>query len=137
MNFSEWHKQKLNEFLAEPKDFPRELCDLLKSHQLLPLLNDMGGCLTLRADQKIISFPWDNPWEMVEEKDLRIRNIALFQGSKKYDELLALISEQSLASQQCPDCKGTGEAPVPIEIQASNFVCFCGGLGWVPRQPDE
>jgi hypothetical protein len=58
---------------------------------VLPLLLDWGGCYALNLDGDVISFAWDNEMDIQIELDPRIRNIALFQGSRKYPELELLI----------------------------------------------
>lgn len=121
----------LRQFVAEKK--------------VLPLLVDWGGLLTINPNGDIISFPFstgadgdvvstlgDTGQPMVET-DPRIRNIALFQGSKKYPELKELIV-RSADARACPSCGGTGIEPNAASHSLSNVVCYCGGLGWIPSE---
>ena len=91
----------------------------------------MGGVLTINVDGEIRSFLWDDTLHGQVEYDPRIRNVALFQGSKKYPELEVLIEKPNDAN-VCEYCKGTGIAPFAEELNTDALVCYCGGLGWVP-----
>lgn len=101
---------------------------------LLPIMtSDWGGCYSLRADGTVVSFPWDNIHDIQIETDPRIRNMALFQGSKKFPELAAFVPARPIDAVVCPYCEGTGNGtkcappgfPMPI-------LCYCGELGWLP-----
>ena len=91
----------------------------------------MGGVLAINVDGEIRSFLWDDTLHGQVEYDPRIRNVALFQGSKKYPELEVLIEKPSDAN-VCEFCKGSGIAPFAEELNTDALVCYCGGLGWVP-----
>lgn len=132
-DFSTWHEEKLQEFLSETTP---DLMDMrLRARELnaLPLTCDMGGCFAIRANGEIISFLWDYQ-DVRQETDARIRNIALFQGSKKYPELKALIPPRSPESKDCSYCNGTGIEPMSAKLHLDNIVCYCGGLGWLPPE---
>jgi len=43
---------------------------------------DFGGCYAIRPSGEIISFVWDEPYNLEAEHDPRIRNLVLFQGAK-------------------------------------------------------
>ncbi len=133
-NFSEWHKAKLQEFLDETTLDPTNVRVSARKLNVLPLMFDMGGCYSIRSNGEIISFPWDDDQDLRLENDARIRNIALCQGSKKYPELSALIPPRSPEVKTCSYCNGTGIAPMSVELQLDNLVCYCGGLGWIPPE---
>jgi len=100
---------------------------------VLPLVLDMGGCLAIKPEGEIISFAWDSEMDIQIELDERIRNIALFQGTAKYPELKAMIPARTKDAVDCPHCNGTGIEPLATELQITNIVCYCGGLGWIPQ----
>lgn len=103
----------------------------------LPILSDAGGIFALRPDGEIISILWDEPEKMRVESDQRIRNIALQQGSEKYPELKELVSARPDNAQTCPHCQGTGVEPFSAKHNIGNVVCYCGGLGWIPKEDTE
>ena len=108
-----------------------DLCELVVQENVLPLYCDMGGVLTIGVNGEIRSFLWDDILHGQIEFDPRIRNLALFQGSKKYPELKLLIEKPEDAC-VCEFCNGSGVAPGAIELDTGGIVCYCGGLGWVP-----
>ncbi len=73
------------------------------------------------------------------ENDSRICNIVLFQGSKKYPELAGLVPARPVGAIDCSHCHGTGVEPFTAKVSAEHglnpdvFVCYCGGLGWLPE----
>lgn len=83
---------------------------------VLPLMLDMGGCFAIRSDGEVISFLWENDRDIRQENDARIRNIALFQGSKKYPELRALIPPRPPEATTCSQCNGTGIEPMSAKL---------------------
>ena len=122
---------KLIEDYGKTGDAPPELRRLVTQENVLPLYGDMGGVLTIAADGEIRSFLWDDTLHGQIEFDPRIKNVALFQGSKKYPELEVLI-EKPPDAQVCSYCQGSGIAPFAEELGKESIVCYCGGLGWVP-----
>lgn len=121
----------IEEYRAKGESASPELRQLVAQEEVLPLFCDMGGVLTINADGEIRSFLWDDTLHGQLEYDPRIRNLVLFQGSKKYPELGVLIERRDDA-RVCPHCEGTGIAPFAMELKADNIVCYCGGLGWIP-----
>ena len=108
-----------------------ELRKLVVQEGVLPLFCDMGGVLTIGVEGEIRSFLWDDTLHGKVEYDPRIRNLALFQGSKKYPDLEGLIEKPDDAC-VCSYCQGTGVAPFSEQLNADTIVCYCGGLGWIP-----
>ena len=73
----------------------------------------------------------------VIETDSRSRRIALFQGAKKYPQLIPLLSERPDSARNCPCCLGSGEINVP-GVPPGTIVCYCGGSGWLDKdEPDH
>jgi hypothetical protein len=108
-----------------------ELRRLVAQERVLPLFRDIGGVLTINVDGEIRSFLWNDTWHGQVEYDPRIRNLALFQGSKEYPELKILIEKPSDAH-VCSYCSGTGIPPMAEQLRTDAIVCYCGGLGWIP-----
>jgi hypothetical protein len=97
-------------------------------HHALPLIVDMGGCIALRPTGELISFDWDNEKEATLDVGPYNTHIARGVGSRKYPEIDGLAPVRPAQAKTCPLCGGSG-SPEP---GASNVVCRCGGLGWVP-----
>jgi hypothetical protein len=95
----------------------------------LPLCGDMGGCLALRVDGEVLAVGSDEAEGARVERLERIRNAALFQGSRRYPELAELVPLRPEGARTCPDCGGTGVGKVAREIGAANVVCYCAGWG--------
>lgn len=108
-----------------------ELQKLVAQEKVLPLCCDMGGVLAINVEGEIRSFLWDDTLHGQVEYDPRIRNVALFQGSKKYPELELLIQKPDDA-RVCDSCEGTGVEPLAKKLNTDAIVCYCGGLGWLP-----
>ena len=130
-NFSEWHKAKLQEFLNETTPDVNDLRTIAQELKVLPLMLDWGGCYAIQANGEIISFLWDSYQDIRPETDSRIRNVVLFQGSKKYPEL---IPQQPPDAKICWHCGGTGIEPLSAKHGIKNINCYCGGLGWLPPE---
>jgi hypothetical protein len=125
-------EERVQEFIATPAT-EANLRRTVRENRVLPLLMDMGGCLAIRTDGEIVSFVWEKEGTVKVENDLRVRNVALFQGSKKYPELEALMPSRAEKDRTCPDCKGTGVPPVALSPGLEGIVCYCGGVGWIPE----
>lgn len=132
--FSMMISQLLNNFLVESKPDQRGLYRIAVRTNVLPLYVEMGGVYAINVDGDIFSFSWDNLDLPREETDPRIRNIVLFQGSKKYPELRDLIPERPDDAPICPHCHGTGIDSFSTLNNIEGIVCFCGGLGWIPKE---
>jgi hypothetical protein len=108
-----------------------ELRELVEQEKVLPICSDMGGVFAVDTNGEIRSFLWDDTLHGKLEFDPRIRNLALFQGSKKYPELASLIVKPEDA-RVCPHCEGTGRDPYAGKLNRDSIACYCGGLGWLP-----
>lgn len=129
---SEKIRRRIEEFILDPSPVPDGLRETSASLGALPIYWDMGGCYAVRPGGEIVSFLWDEPDEVRIEDDVRVRNLALFRGSKKCPELELLIVKPAGAS-VCPHCDGTGREPVAVKLDLEDaIVCYCGGLGWLP-----
>jgi hypothetical protein len=123
--------QLIENYAVEHGSDPPELRQLVNQEQVLPLFRSMADVVTINASGDVISFLWDNSLHGQLELDPRIRNTALFQGSKKYPELASLIEKPDDA-RVCPHCGGTGIDSFAEKLNTDAIVCYCGGLGWIP-----
>jgi len=124
--------QLIAEYSAQGESVSPELGKLVAQERVLPLFSDMGGVFTINPEGEVFSFPWDDLLHGRRlESDRRIRNVVLFQGSKKYPELKVLI-EKPNDVHVCEYCQGTGIAPYAEKLNTDGIVCYCGGLGWIP-----
>jgi hypothetical protein len=113
-------------------DPPLDLRALAAELELLPVMLDMGGCYGLKRDGEVVSFAWDEPHQLRIEREERIRNMAIFQGSLKYAVLAPLVPSRPPSAVTCSACKGTGEFSEFGERLVGKIICYCGGLGWLP-----
>ena len=91
-------------------------------------------CYALKPDGEIIVFELDNPHKFETEKNPRIINTVLFQGIKKYPELIELMPIRSADDVECSHCNGTGIELLAEKLNLTDsIVCWCGGLGWIPK----
>jgi hypothetical protein len=95
---------------------------------------DGGGCLGVHPSGEVASFLWDEPDLLRAEHDQRIINIAYFQASLKYPALAALVPLRPTDALACPFCDGSGKCLDPRANLVDLVVCYCGGLGWLPRE---
>lgn len=122
--------QLIDEYVVQGSDDPK-MRRLVTQQKVLPLYRSMADVVAIKANGDIVSFLWDDTSHGQIESDARIRNAALFQGSKKYPELEVLI-EKPATARVCSYCKGSGIAPLAETLNGEGIVCYCGGLGWVP-----
>lgn len=123
----------IQDYITDATPDPHNLRQLAAEKKVLPLLLDFGGMCAINSDGDILTFIWDDTERPQLESDPRIRNIALFQGSKKYPELTGLIVKPDDA-RVCSSCGGSGIEPYSAKLNIDNIVCYCGGLGWLPRE---
>ncbi|HEY7914065.1 MAG TPA: hypothetical protein VIG62_19295, partial [Blastocatellia bacterium] len=69
---------------------------------------------------------------LCEEDNARMVNVALFQGSLTYPEIKSLIPSRPADAEDCPYC--SGEVVDQNKLEQQSIICYCGGLGWVPRE---
>jgi hypothetical protein len=123
--------ERLRAFLGNTAPDPLGLRAVVAKFGSLPVIMDMGGCYALQLDGAVVTFAWDEPHGLAVVDDERLRNIALYQGSRKYPELATLVPARPLQAADCRSCGGTGI----VLVEGRSFpdiICFCGGLGWIP-----
>ena len=99
---------------------------------VLPLLLDVGGVVAINPDGHVLSFLWDDTEHPRLESDPRIRNVALFQGSKAISRAERPVPTKPGDARTCPSCGGSGIDSAAAKLNVDNIVCYCGGLGWIP-----
>lgn len=119
-------RRRIEEIVSRTDGDP-VLQTLVCRYSMIPMCVDAGGGLALRSDGEIVQFLWDEPVAPVLCTDVRVRNMALFQGSLLYPELATLVPVRPTTAVTCHRCRGTGDTGL-----GERFVCFCGGLGWLP-----
>jgi hypothetical protein len=130
-NLSTRIAELIQDFVKGSEADSLNLRQLAAAKNVLPLVWDMGGVFTINPHEEVVSFAWDKWDDPRVESDLRLRNNALFGGSKKYHELESLIQKPEDA-RVCPHCGGTGLDPNAEKLNTDAIVCYCGGLGWIP-----
>jgi len=129
---SNWIQDAIRRYAHPTSDEPEYLKHYATLYNLLPIYPDWTHCYGLRADGTVFLFSTEDEEKTIHvETDERLRNFALFMGSKKYPELKSLAPVRSADAIDCPFCKGLGKIEVP-GIGPDNIVCYCGGLGWLP-----
>jgi hypothetical protein len=122
-------EKRIEEFIEDEKN-PEYLKYYAEKLKVLPLYNDWTNCLAINAEGEIINFSHEMEQAAKVETDNFWCNMALFQGSKKYPKLAALISKPD-NTVLCSDCNGSGIFPMSLDSKYKNIICSCGGLGWV------
>ena len=134
-SLSEKIKIRVEEFTANPPPDPLEIRKIVACFRILPLVLSWSGGWAIRSDGQIISFSYDEPYDLKVEEDVITRNMVLYRGSLKYPELSDLVPEKPCDATECPGCGGTG-VPLAVKEFGLNkeiFACQCGGLGWLAK----
>jgi hypothetical protein len=102
---------------------------------VLPLYLEYSGAFGIRSNGAFFSFSYKKPYEIRTEYNQREVNGILYKGVKKYPELQELMPIRTDDSIECPDCNGSGIHPMNEKLGFSEeaIVCYCGGLGWIPK----
>ena len=111
---------------------PDGLPELARRLGVLPLTWDMGGCMALRPTGEVVAWIWDEEAEISIQDTALDRNRALFQGAAKYPALVPFLPSRPLDATTCGYCNGSGKLSGLPEVVPGQFVCFCGGAGWLP-----
>jgi hypothetical protein len=125
-------KARIEGIISDFSSAATSLRNIASELNALPVYLDGGGGLALKPNGGIVEFSWEHPKDAQPIDDLRVVNIALFQGSKKYPELKSLIPLRPPNATVCPYCQGTGYPTSASGSNVENIVCYCGGVGWIP-----
>jgi len=100
---------------------------------VLPVMFDIGGASVLCPDGTWKCVLWNEPHAVTEMAcfDDRIERGLRHKASQKYPSLQWMKPIPQSVSINCPECNGDGISPA-AKAGATNVVCWCGGLGWVP-----
>lgn len=101
----------------------------LRALRVLPLVWELGAGFVL--NEKGIVLQYDGGDKLAVCADLRTANVALMSAARFVPELTSFIKRPA-ATTVCPCCLGSGRAPNAPVTPLESFVCFCGGLGWIP-----
>ncbi len=124
---------KIKEFISSSSSEPEYLKYYAAKHSVLPMYIDWSCFYGIRPNGEIVVVSHeDEEGEPIVEDDPRIINLVLFQGAKKYSDLIGLVPERPQDAIECPHCEGKGE----IKYEGVEIVCYCGGLGWIPQQSE-
>jgi glycine/D-amino acid oxidase-like deaminating enzyme len=122
----------IESYIREPGNDPAQVVAAARTHRLLPLWKDIGGCILLRADGELLAFGWDTPTRLEairdDSPDRSIIHAARGWASRRFPDVRGLRPERGPSSIECPTCKGTGQ----LVGFPENLTCACGGLGWIP-----
>jgi hypothetical protein len=113
---------------------------IVVKENVLPLCFDWSAFMALGSDGRVVWVPYeDEPGEVEVVRDQRIRNLGLFQGTKLHPNLGFLVPRRPVDAMECRDCCGTGVLPFPKEAEhlSKVVICYCGGLGWLPREAGQ
>ena len=124
---------RLQEYMSDPDHDALNLRQLAARFEALPLCVDWEKCWALRPDGQVVVFvhEGEDP-KLRTEEDVRMKNVALFQGSLTYPEIQSLVPARPADADDCPFCAAKGFPSEALENQT--MICYCGGLGWVPAE---
>jgi len=112
----------LAEYLAQP-GLQHELRDVA-AFGALPLYQDVGGCLALRPDGRVVEVFWDKPAQSFGDASPSWRLVALVNGAEAYPALRALLPARPEGSPDCANCDGRGR------LDDAGICGACFGLGF-------
>ena len=124
----------IQKFANHPQDLThtKNLQETVAKLDALPMAFNFD-CYAIKPSGKIIVFEVDNSNSFEVETNPRIINTVLFQGIKKFSELKELMPVRSADDIDCSACNGTGVNPIAEKLKTENIICWCGGLGWIPK----
>lgn len=131
-------------FLDNPEPFslnfdePIDLKKFAAELNVLPVSINFSTCYAVNPDGEIavLDFNNENVYSFLEfEQDPRIRNLVLCQGAKRFPGLAKLVPSRPIDAVDCKYCEGTGIEPMNKKLgyDTERIVCYCGGLGWIPK----
>jgi hypothetical protein len=104
----EWIVESTRRYVAEHSKTHLEIAKFIELVDALPLYQDMGGGVAMRADGELIGFIWDEPQSIKPETDPHLRFLALVSGAERYPELSSLSPQRTENDRDCSICRGTG-----------------------------
>jgi hypothetical protein len=90
----------------------------------LPVYCDIGGCLVIRADGRVVEFR-SATGDVCEIEDLSWLRLAAASAADRYPELAEIRPKRPSKAVDCDVCMGVGL------LRATSLRCkACMGLGW-------
>jgi hypothetical protein len=103
-------------------------CDFVRAYGALPLYVGWTESLGLRPDGELVRWSTDGEYEGVKPIESPVDcALAFLFGAERYAPLRMLTPPRPTEATECATCEGEGI------IGAREFICECGGLGWLPR----
>lgn len=90
----------------------------------LPVYCDLGGCLVIDPDGRLMLFDSDSLTVRDPASDKWLQ-LACIVASEKYPELKILRPQRATGAKSCPDCGGSGRNQLGVRCEQ------CLGLGWI------
>ena len=90
----------------------------------LPLYSDVGGCVALRPDGRVVQVYWEKPEQSFGDASRTWRIAALVAGSAQHPELRELLPVRSPGATDCANCAGAGT------LDGGGICGVCFGLGF-------
>lgn len=114
---------------------PIDIRPIVEREKVLPMMFDWSGFYAVRTDGMIVCVDLGPPINIRPEIDPRIMRVVLFQGVKRYPELMELTPVKPFDAALCLSCNGTGREPMndKLAFPEERIVCWCGGLGWITK----
>ena len=122
-------------FFAEPGLWD-SLVAWARASRCLPIYADMTVAIGIDAAGRLLQYEDEPPNGRERESvvtDVRVINVALRQGAKRYAWLEPLFPERPANAPVCSCCKGSGLVE-DEELRDIGVLCHCGGAGWVPSE---
>ena len=104
---------------------------------LVPVWADWVGGFGLTQGGEVVFIEHQGGADPEPVQEPHLRHVTLFTASRKFQELAHLAPQRGPDDPTCPSCGGSGVyrgldgRPAPERV-----VCFCGGMGWLPRGYD-
>lgn len=114
---------------------PIDIRPIISAERILPMMFDWSGFYSINRNGEIVFVDLGPPFDIRPEADERICRMVLCQGVKRYAELIELLPIRPDEAVDCSSCDGTGREPTNdlIGFDQETIVCWCGGLGWLPK----
>ncbi len=102
--------------------------DHARQRGLTPVLSDWEHLYAIDPQGRPVEATYDDWRDQREVNHPRMRHTILAQAAIRYPELEHLRPVRGPGDPDCTACSGTGTRP-----SGSLNICWCGGLGWLPK----
>ena len=128
-------RQILDRLTPSPARATEHWRDHPRPPDLWPVTNSFESVFAVTARGDVVGSEFTDFRTRHIITDPRERNWILFEASQRYPELRHLRPVRQPGDVTCSQCAGTGTLSLPPGVD--NFVCVCGGLGWVTAETSE